>query len=113
MLYVKRNATGEYEDFSFNPKPGFQVTSFEDPELKAWLQKPGNQNLINKTLKRLDLEMVRTMEDLIEVLIEKGLLLFTDLPEPVQNKILFKRSLRNLKSQTYSIIHEDDNDLLF
>lgn len=55
--------------------------------------------------------MARAMEDLIEVLIEKGLLLFTDLPEPVQNKILFKRSLRNLKSQNQSIIHEDD--LLF
>lgn len=111
MLYVKKNASGEIEDFAFTPKSGFQLASFEDPDFKAWLQKPDNQSFIPQTLERLDLEMARAMEDLIEVLIEKGLLLFTDLPEPVQNKILFKRSLRNLKSQNQSIIHEDD--LLF
>lgn len=50
--------------------------------------------------------MVRVIEDVIDILIDKNLMLFTDLPEAVQNKILFKKNIRNLSGNN-SIIEEE------
>jgi len=58
-------------------------------------------------LNRLDLDMVRVIEDVIDIMIDKNLMLFTDLPDPVQNKILFKKTIRNLSNGT-SIIEDEE-----
>jgi hypothetical protein len=41
-----------------------------------------------------DLALVRALEDLIHVLIEKDVIAFTDLPEPVQQQLLHRQRLR-------------------
>ena len=43
----------------------------------------------------LDLDFVRVTEDLIYTLIEKGVLLFTDLPVEAQRKLEARESFRN------------------
>lgn len=110
MLYIRRNDQGQMEDFSFVPKPGYELTSLEDPVVVEWLQNGENRRAIDETLQRMDLEMARVVEDLIEMMIEKGLILFTDLPEAVQNKILFKRRVRNLRDS--ALLHNEDEELL-
>ena len=46
-----------------------------------------------------DLSLIRALEDLIDVLIQKEILRFTDFPESVQAKLLARRTLRgSLKS---------------
>ncbi|WP_294949235.1 hypothetical protein [Sulfurivirga sp.] len=112
MLYVKRNEQGELADFSFSPTPGYEIASLEDPAIRAWLSRPENQPLVDEALQRMDLEMARAVEDLIEMLIEKGVILFTDLPEAVQNKILFKRSIRSLRSQEMANPSDEEELLL-
>ena len=42
----------------------------------------------------LDSEFIRVMEDLIDVLIEKGILRLTDLPPQAQRKLLARKDLR-------------------
>ncbi len=110
MLYVKWSPEGDLEDFAFVAKPGYEATSLSDERVQAWLQDEANQHKINAVLEQVDREMVRVVEDLIDLLIAKGLILFTDLPEAVQNKILFKRNLRS-KLQP-SLLHESDDELL-
>ena len=112
MLYVRQDENGELVDFSFTPLPGYALASLEDPHIKAWLAKPENQGLVDETLQRMDLEMARAVEDLIEMLIDKGVILFTDLPEAVQNKILFKRSIRHLRHQTHTHPLDEEEELL-
>ena len=41
-----------------------------------------------------DLGLVRVIEDLIEVLIENKVIMFTDFPEGAQKKLLDRRGLR-------------------
>jgi hypothetical protein len=41
-----------------------------------------------------DLALVRALEDLIYVLMEKDVIVFTDLPEPVQQQLLRRQRLR-------------------
>ncbi len=68
---------------------------------------PNSDEIVQTVLNRMDLEMVRVIEDVIEIMIDKNLMLFTDLPDAVQNKILFKKTIRNLSGNT-SIIEEDE-----
>lgn len=64
-----------------------EVLQFLLPE-SWWLD---SKDILEKT----DLSMVRVVEDLISVLIEKNLIQFTDLPQEAVNKILVRRNLRN------------------
>ncbi|HZV53884.1 MAG TPA: hypothetical protein VFF82_03005 [Rhodocyclaceae bacterium] len=45
-------------------------------------------------LARSDLGLIRVVEDLIETLMDKNVLRFTDLPEAAQHKLMQRRSLR-------------------
>jgi len=95
MIYVKRTADGDISQIEFSPVPGFEQSNLFDPEIGAFLQNSSeNDQLIKGVLERVDMEMGRVLEDLIDVLVDKGVMNFTDLPEVVQNKLLFKKSIR-------------------
>jgi hypothetical protein len=49
-----------------------------------------------------DFALVRGLEDLIYVLIQKDVIAFTDLPEPVQQQLLYRARLR-------ARVREDDD----
>lgn len=108
MIYIKRNPNNEIEDLQFSSQPGYTQSSLFEPEIKAFLENTQNDELIKKVLTNLDLEMVRVIEDMVNLMVEKGLILFTDLPEPVQNKLLFKRSLRKSLNPEHSLIDEEE-----
>lgn len=108
MIYIKRNAQNKIEDIQFSPKPDYEFSSLFDPEIKAFIEETQNAELIKKILKTMDLEMVRVIEDLVDILVDRRLILFTDLPEPVQNKLLFKRSVRENLAPETSMIDEEE-----
>ena len=60
-------------------------------------------------LRASDLEVVRVLEDLIQVLIEKGVIQFTELPEPAQKKLLQRKRLRRSSDLT---LFDDDEGLI-
>ena len=110
MIYIERNASGEINNIEFSPAENRQEISLHDPQLTEFIKNSENSDvLIQTVLNRMDLEMVRVIDDLIDIMIERNLILFTDLPEPVQNKLLFKRKMRNLNNETSSMY---DNELL-
>jgi hypothetical protein len=41
-----------------------------------------------------DLPMIRVLEDLIDLLVERSVIRFTDLPQPAQEKLVSRRSAR-------------------
>lgn len=57
-----------------------------------------------KFLQQTDLSMVRVVEDLVTVLIDKNVLAFTDLPEAAVTKILLRRRLREKMAEIGSIV---------
>ena len=56
--------------------------------------KESKEHIIN-ALAQSDAELARVTEDLISVLVKKGAILFTDLPEAVQAKLLDRETLRS------------------
>lgn len=59
-----------------------------------------------------DQGMVRVLEDLVETLIGKNLIRFTDLPEAAQAKLLERRTLRR-SVNALSIFRGEDDQALF
>jgi hypothetical protein len=91
MAYVRRGSDNEIRAVSREPLPGFVEELPDDhPELHSF-----TDGLIgNEELARSDLEFVRVLEDLLDVLMAKGVLMFTDLPAQAQAKVLERRALR-------------------
>ncbi len=64
------------------------------PEITGFLERVGRTSPMCENLDRSDPAMGRVLEDLIECLIEKRLILVTDLPSEALNKISQRRNLR-------------------
>ena len=62
-------------------------------------------------LRESDMEFVRVLEDVITLLMDKGILRFTDLPEKAQEKLLDRQSLRT-RVNTVGLMHDDDNGVI-
>jgi hypothetical protein len=59
-----------------------------------------------------DLAFIRVMEDLIEVLVRKRLLAFTDLPGAAQEKLLERRSLRSYLGTMSGVFGSDEGKII-
>ncbi len=94
MPFVHKDAAGNILAVYTEPVEGGQEIAPDDPALKAFIQKNipsvdgGNEWMES------DLALARVIEDLIEVLIEKKLIMFTDFPAGAQRKLLDRRGLR-------------------
>lgn len=58
-----------------------------------------------------DQALIRVVEDLVDTLIAKDLLRFTDLPEAAQAKLLERRSLRR-SVNALNLLQDDDSKLI-
>ncbi|MFA5632733.1 hypothetical protein [Castellaniella sp.] len=56
----------------------------------------------------LDIDFVRVLEDLIDVLIENGTIRLTDLPAQAQQKLTQRKQARRRLRETLDLIGEDD-----
>lgn len=87
----------------------WQAVSASDPEVEAFTQHVSNQT---EALSQTDTGLARVLEDLIDVLITRGLLQFTDLPEAAQAKLLERRQTRaNLTNRLQPQLLDDDKGL--
>jgi hypothetical protein len=105
-MYIKRNDQGQIIALSRQAEPGYELASEESEELLAFLQslKPERQ----KSLAESDLDMVRVLEDLVAVLIERSVIRFTDLPAAAQTKLMYRRELRK-PTQKVDLLDSDDD----
>ncbi|MEO1082532.1 MAG: tryptophan synthase subunit beta like protein [Pseudomonadota bacterium] len=102
MVWVQRDARGKLSGVSLEEMPGFtEQLPDDDAEVLAFVA-----DLDQSGLARSDLDFVRVLEDLLEVLIRKNLLLFTELPEQAQQKILQRRALRR-GSEALDLVDDD------
>jgi hypothetical protein len=75
------------------------------------MTEPDKANALSQT----DTSLVRVLEDLIDVLITRGVIQFTDLPEAAQAKLLERRETRASLINPLQLLPADDdsdNDLL-
>ena len=83
----------------------------DDPDFEIFLFQGDEEAQQRRDLIESDLGLARVLEDLIDLLIEKGAFRFIDLPDMVQNKLLSRRRLRKEFSYVESLFGTDDEEL--
>jgi hypothetical protein len=104
MLYVARDAQGEICELHPTPcDAAREPAQADDPEVLQFIHERWRQNELNE----LDREFVRALEDTIELLIKKNLILFTELPPQVQEKMLRRKEVRQQGGFSPSLLDTD------
>jgi hypothetical protein len=109
-MYIKRDDDGRIELVSREETE--DCTEFlpaESPEVLAFLMEaeasPGAVRF-----KASDLAFVRVLEDVIELLMDKGVITFMELPEAAQQKVIERQSLRRWLNGLDLVSGKDDGD---
>lgn len=93
-MYIKRDSEGHIELVSREETPACdEYLPADSPELLAFLM-DGEVGKGAARFQASDLAFVRVLEDVIEVLMDKGVISFTDLPPAAQEKVMERQSLR-------------------
>jgi hypothetical protein len=91
MPYVRRDAAGQIVALSIEAFEGFEHLATDSPEIAAFEQRLG---AVRSQLHESDLDVIRVLDDVVNLLIEKNLIRFTDLPPAAQRKLSERRGLR-------------------
>lgn len=92
-MYLKRNSSGEIIALSKISATGFvEQLQDDDAQIIAFLQSVKSTEQLE--LEQTDQAMARVLEDVVSLLVEQGVIRFTDLPAPAQDKLLARRELR-------------------
>lgn len=82
QVFVVRDDHGRVTGLSASAAEGGEPASIDDSDVQAFLRE-------------LDVDLVRVLEDVIDLLVAGGVFRFTDLPESAQQKLLFRKTLRS------------------
>ncbi len=103
MPYIRRSATGHIVALlNESADDADEFLPAGHAEVSAFLGAP------ETGFSGLDSEFIRVMEDLIDVLIEKGLLRLTDLPVEAQRKLLARKDLRRRMKGALDLLGGND-----
>jgi hypothetical protein len=112
MFYVQRDQQGEL--VRVEGVPYVEATETLPPdnhEIQAWYANDVIGNSL-KQLKQSDFEMIRVLDDLIQVLISKGVIRVTDLPSAAQAKLMDRTQARETLGGLNHLINDDETGLI-
>jgi hypothetical protein len=82
MLYVQRDENGKIIGLTVTPGENTEEASLTDADVSEFLSAS-------------DPDMIRVLEDLIQLLVNKNLITFEELPETAQLKLLYRKNTRS------------------
>ncbi len=95
MRYVARDDYGEITKVLSEPEgAAMEEIDKEDPELIAFVTEGGAEPALRAYLASSDAELLRVLEDLVNVLIDRNIVLLTDFPEAAQQKLMHRNAVR-------------------
>lgn len=95
MLYVERARDGKITALHNSPHPNAgEQKSIMDEEILDFLHTTVSADSRKLLLALSDMGIIRLLEDLIDLLIQKNIILFTELPEQAQERITERKRIR-------------------
>ena len=105
MPFLKRDDTGMIVAVSQLEAAGFEEEVAEnDEQLAGFLS---GLNTGGSSLDSSDQDFIRVLEDVVELLINKGIILFTDLPDSAQQKMMQRQRMRSELQDRLNLIGSD------
>ncbi|MFY0664326.1 MAG: tryptophan synthase subunit beta like protein [Natronospirillum sp.] len=106
-MYVKRNTQGEVIAISREPTAEIaERVADTDSDVRAFLG--DDDDAPTQELAQSDQDMARVLEDVVNLLIERSVIRFTDLPFAAQQKLMNRRALRDQINAVDLLDNEDD-----
>lgn len=107
MAYVLRNDRGTITAFSTteNPGQGWEEIADDSAEYKSYLE---DSMAKSSAFRESDIQLVRVLEDLISLLIDRDVIRFTDLPPMAQQRLNDRESMRKKTSLSNLMVEKDD-----
>ena len=106
-MFVKRDHKGDIIAISKNQEGEIvEFVADEALELTSFLQ--GAKSAEQLALEQSDQAMARVLEDVVSLLVDQGIIRFTDLPVMAQSKLLNRRELRG-KRKGISLLDDGDD----
>ena len=100
VRHVIRDQAGAIIAVYADPQRGTHPLSIDDPELLAFATGGDSETQLRAYLANSDADLLRIVEDLINVLIDQNVVLLTDFPEYAQKKLLRRQSVRDKLQST-------------
>ena len=112
MPFVRRDENGNITALYEHPID-LQTESLavDNPEVQTYLEQLRRIAAAKDLLSSSDAETVRVIEDLIEVLVDRRLIMLTDLPVPAQQKIINRQSTRQTLNRLDNLMVDADDIL--
>ena len=108
MVFVSRNSQQKiialYSESGDNHDEEMNINS---DEVSHFLKNLAQETPNYLDLLQSDLEFIRVIDDLIEVLLKKNIITITDFPKPVLAKMMTRKGIRDQLSPLTEIIHAD------
>lgn len=114
MLYALKDHQGLIMAVSEKPlSDEWKPVDLEDEAVLTFLQR--NPTIGGKVMQAADADFIRVLEDVIDLLIDKAVIQFTELPDPVQNKLLNRRRYREelRKDDRTNLIGGEEDESIF
>ncbi len=109
MPYVERDQNGRVTGLhkAAGPAAGRELLPGNHPDVTAFLEEQGVTAASNPALDRSDAEMSRVLEDLVDLLIRKGVIEASELPTTARNKLIRRRDLRGAREWLSAIVAKE------
>ncbi|MBX2808871.1 MAG: hypothetical protein KTR20_09610 [Cellvibrionaceae bacterium] len=111
MPYIQRNDNGTIYSIAQTQDAQHQeYIQPTDSELVVFLTNQTEVNPAKHTLAESDSDIARVTEDLVQLLVSKNIILFTELPPAVQQKLLNRAKLRtHLRERPDSFLDDSES----
>jgi hypothetical protein len=94
--YVARNAEGGIVAIFDRPQAAApEQLKEQDPEMIAFVTGGAFTDTLRQNLLELDADLLRILEDLINVLVDNNVILLTDFPDAVQRKLMNRQKVQD------------------
>lgn len=106
MPFVVRDDMGAVSQLRDTGDAGGEWLDVDHPDVAVFLQRLSSKRA-KQALLDTDNDMVRVIDDLVDLLVANQVLIFTELPERVQTKLLDRKQLRKEVNALQNLMVDD------
>ncbi|NQZ31264.1 MAG: hypothetical protein HRU06_08295 [Oceanospirillaceae bacterium] len=96
MLYASRNVEGKIISISDAPSSSSEAIDNNHPDVRKFFSTHNEDFSPDSFLDDSDVKIARILDDLVDLLVKKNIIMFTELPSEAQKKLLSRRVVRSL-----------------
>ena len=110
MPFIIRDESGRIAGVFNQPVEGGEEVGDDDEELQAFVRDTAPIVQAEEQWVQSDLSLSRVIEDLIDILIERNVINFTEFPDGAQKKLLERRGFRKEFAYVADLFGAPDDD---